>query len=64
MFKPSTVFDDVDDPVTTEKYLELFKKYAAEHNVRERLGALSLVAHTMPPTSREESYDAIDRDVT
>ena len=53
-----------EDPVTTEKYLELFKFFVAEHNVRERLGALSLVAHTMPPISRQESYDAIDRDVT
>ena len=65
MFKPSTVFYDVDNPVNTEQYLELFKKYVAEHNVRELLDALSLVARTMPQTSRQErSYDAIDRDVT
>ena len=42
----------------------MLKEYVAEHNVRERLDALSLVAHTMPQTSRQESYDAIDRDVT
>ena len=54
-----------EDPVTTENYLEVFKEYVAEHNIRERLDALSLlVAHTMPPTSRQERYDAIDRDVT
>ena len=54
-----------EDPVNTEKYLEVLKEYVAEHNVRERLDALSLVAHTtMPQTSRQESYDAIDRDVT
>ena len=53
-----------EDPVTTEKYLEVLKEYVAEHNVQERLDALSLVAYTMPQTSRQESYDAIDRDVT
>ena len=53
-----------DPPVTTDKYLEVLKEDVAEHNVRERLDALSLVAHTMPQTSRQESYDAIDRDVT
>ena len=54
-----------EDPVTTEKYLEVLKEYVAEHNVRELLDALSLVARTMPQTSRQErSYDAIDRDVT
>ena len=37
-----------DDPVSTEKYLAVFKEYVAEHNVRERLDALSLVAHAIP----------------
>jgi hypothetical protein len=43
----------------------VLKEYVAEHNVRERFDdALLLVAHTMPPTSQQASYDAIDRDVT
>ena len=42
----------------------MLRDYVAEHNPRERLDALSLVAHNMPPTSRQESYDAINRDVT
>ena len=45
-----------EDPVTTEKYLEELEEYVAEHNVQERLDALSLVAYTMPQTSRQESY--------
>jgi hypothetical protein len=53
-----------EDPVSTDKYLEVLKEYVAEHNVRERHDALLLIAHTMPPTSRQASYDAIDRDVT
>ena len=53
-----------EDPVTTDKYLEVLKEYVAEHNVRERLDALLLVAHTMPQTTRQASYDTIDRDVT
>ena len=54
----------LEDSVTTEKYLEVLKEYVIEHNVRERLDLLSLGAHTMPQTSRQESYNAIDRDVT
>ena len=53
-----------EDHVSTDKYLEVLKEYVAEHNIRERLDALLLVAHTIPQTSRQASYDAIDRDVT
>jgi hypothetical protein len=53
-----------EDPISTDKYLKVLKEYVAEHNVHERLDTLLLVAHTMPPTSRQASYDAIDRDFT
>jgi Reverse transcriptase (RNA-dependent DNA polymerase) len=53
-----------EDPISTDLYLEAFKKYADDHDVCGRLDDLKVVLSSMPLDRVRDCYNAIDRDVT
>ena len=47
-----------------DRYLTAFKQYASDHNLWDRVDALTTAASSLSPDQCKERYDAIDRDVT
>ena len=53
-----------DDQPSVDRYLTAFKQYASDHNLWDRVDALTTAASSLSPDQCKERYDAIDRDVT
>ena len=53
-----------EDQPAVDKYVEVFKKYATNHNIWVRVRDLQTVASFMTTAQVKDSNDTIDRDVT
>ena len=53
-----------EDQPSVDRYVDAFNAYAADHNLRQQVEDLTVVASTLPTTSCQQLFDAIDRDLT
>ena len=53
-----------EDQPSVDRYVDAFNKYAADHNLWQRVEDLAIVASSLPTAVCQQQFDAIDRDVT